>query len=566
MANAQAERPLAEVLLIAAAFAPLLLGVSDEIQMVDPAQYAEVARRVVASGQLAHLHDAFGPYLDKPPITFWLIALCFRLFGETSFAVRLPSLVLGATLLWATARIGRELWDARTGRLAAALLGASVAFQLMVADPKIDMVVTTWMTWAVYFLLRGRRQRWAMYPAWFFAGLGILTKGPIGLVAPALAVLPEALRRRWGDPAGDKGLWSRLAPFKPLTGPLVLLAMVGPWLVESHREFGEHGPFFLLWEQSFGRLFMRTYRNETTPLFFLHTALWAFLPFVPVLLFELGRRLVAWRRAGWRLPPDETRVPLWWLFLPLAGISASSYKLPQYLYWLASPAALLAARALTRLGEAPDTSALRVLGRVQVGITAAVVALVAGLLWISFPPTLPVGLLWIVGVVAITGAGWALARRLSPEARVAALCVFTLTGFNAFFEGYLHPALLEYQPDREFGELVRKVEPRGDVLAFVAPAGATNAAAFYARRDVLDTDAPGLKGLVAQGRTRLAVVAKEALGDVTAAGLAVEPLLELPTYHTSQPRGAFLNARTRSDVVQKLVLVRVALPGTPAPR
>ena len=558
MNRASLDRPAAEYALIAVAFAPLLLGTANEIQQVDPAQYAEVARRVVQSGQLANMHDAFGPYRDKPPITFWLIALCYRLFGETSFSVRLPSLVLGAALLWATWRIGAELWDRRTGRISAALLGASVAFQLMVADPKIDMIVTAWMAWTVYFLLLGRRKGWAMYLGWFFAALGVLTKGPIGLVAPALGVLPEALRRRWGDAEGDRGLWSRLSRFKPFTGPLLLLALVVPWLLQNQREFGtESGPMFLLWEQSFGRLFIRSYRNDTTPLFFLHTALWAFLPFVPVLLFELGRRFLAWKRAGFRLPPDETRIVLWWLFLPLIGISASSYKLPQYLYWLAPPAALIAGRAITRWVESGGERPVKVLGLLQRGLTLLVFLLIAVVLWFAFPPTVPARVLWLFAVAAINGGGWALARRMAPDAQLAALCVFTLAGFHVFFQAHLHPSLLGFQPDREFGELAREVDPQGQVLPFVR-AGTTNAAAFYARRDITEVDPPALQGLVKEGKSRVAVVAKEALPEVEAAGLTVQPLLELPSYPTSRPRGSFLNARTRSQVVQQLVLVQVA--------
>jgi hypothetical protein len=320
---------------------------------------------------------------------------------------------------------------------------------------------------------------------------------------------------------------------------------------------------FLLWEQSFGRLFIRGYRNDTTPGFFLHTALWAFLPFIPVLLFELGRRALAWKRAGFGLPPDETRITLWWLFLPLIGISASSYKLPQYLYWLTPPAALMAARALTRLAETGAERPLKVLDTLHRGLTVAVFLLISGLLWFAFPPPVTARVLWVFGVAALSGIGWSLARGLEPATRVAALCVFTVAGFHVFFQAHLHPALLEYQPDREFGEMVRKVDPEGQVLPFVRT-GSTNAAAFYARRDVTEVEPSALEALVKEGRSKVAVVAREALPELDAAGLTAVPLLELPTYPTSRPRGSFLNARTRASVVVPLVLVRLT-PRTPPP-
>jgi len=80
----------AELLPLLIAFAPLLLGVADQIQEVDPAQYAEVGRRAFESGDWIHLKDNFGPFLNKPPLTFWLMCGAFKLFGLTSFAVRFP--------------------------------------------------------------------------------------------------------------------------------------------------------------------------------------------------------------------------------------------------------------------------------------------------------------------------------------------------------------------------------------------------------------------------------------------------------------------------------------------
>ena len=58
-------------LLLALAVAPVLLGLSNQIHDFDPSQYAEVARRMLAKGQWLDLHDSWGPFTNKPPMTMW---------------------------------------------------------------------------------------------------------------------------------------------------------------------------------------------------------------------------------------------------------------------------------------------------------------------------------------------------------------------------------------------------------------------------------------------------------------------------------------------------------------
>ena len=66
----------------------------------------------------------------------------------------------------------------------------------------------------------GKAKRWY----WgFYAGMGLaaLTKGPVGVVVPLLAVLPYLwLTRRWRDV---------LRECRPFAGTLVFLAVAAPW-------------------------------------------------------------------------------------------------------------------------------------------------------------------------------------------------------------------------------------------------------------------------------------------------------------------------------------------------
>src|SRR5262249_39840322 len=134
-------RPQA-LLLGAGALLPLFLGLTQEIQEVDPTQYAEVARRMAASGDPLHLSDNFGPFLNKPPLTLWLMVAAFRCLGVGSLAVRLPSLIAVLALAVVVYRLGQRLWDETTGLIAAVFVTGSICLQQMVLDPKVDAWVT----------------------------------------------------------------------------------------------------------------------------------------------------------------------------------------------------------------------------------------------------------------------------------------------------------------------------------------------------------------------------------------------------------------------------------------
>ena len=88
----------------------------DEAPLVDwdEATYAEVAHEAVANGQYLSFTWNGKPYMKKPPLLFWMVAGSFKIFGESEWSARLPSVIMGiATLLLIYLSA-----DAAAGRLA----------------------------------------------------------------------------------------------------------------------------------------------------------------------------------------------------------------------------------------------------------------------------------------------------------------------------------------------------------------------------------------------------------------------------------------------------------------
>lgn len=539
-------------LLLTASIGPAVLGLGNEVQETDPAQYADVARRMLVSGDWLHLHDQNGAFFNKPPLTMWLQAAGMAVFGIDAFAVRLPGLLFVVITMVSTFLIGRVLADEKRGLTAAALVGASLSTHLMVLDPKVDTALTAMTTLAIALMLLGRTRPWLRLAAWAVAGLAVLSKGPVGLGIPVLALLPEVVRPSWLE--APSTLWRRLWSVWPFG--LVFTALVAlPFYAATRTTTGDEGVLYMLWYQGFGRLWGQSgFLDDTTPLFFTHTALWAFLPFAPVLVFALARRVALFATVR-RLPGSISRIPLWWFSLVFVVISISTYKLPQYLYPLTPAAALLAAEELERLD---DVMASRwrwlFIGFSAVGV------LFAGLTFaLSFPAEVSTVAVWAAVVAAplVVLVTWA--RRLPAHEGLTVSMTLCLAGVMAFLAGSVQPAILESQPSRELGALVRREDPSSAMLpvVFAVPAFSYS---FYARRDATYLMPDGLKAALEAGKSKVAVFGADGpLEALTQEGISYEVLGTFTSFSTSRPNQKFLLASTRAETLIEVKLLRVWL-------
>jgi len=293
--------------------------------LLDPDEglYAAIAQEMLSRGDWVIPHVNGLPYLEKPPLYFWLTALTFRLVGPTEWAVRLWSALatLGAVLL--TWRIGRRLYGARAGLLAGLVLATVVGNALYVRKASADQLFVFCLTLAMYGFLRDveRPDRGRARFLWLYVGaaLSVLAKGFAGLVFPVLIVGIGLLLVRRRVPRLS---WRDLNLAR---GVPVFLVIAGPWHVlaawRSPTLFG----FYVLDNHLLRFLDARRFVEDDVPIstlgFLIVSFLWAF----PWGVFALARPALATSAvARWR------PVVVAWLLVIVGLFALSRFKHEYY--------------------------------------------------------------------------------------------------------------------------------------------------------------------------------------------------------------------------------------------
>jgi 4-amino-4-deoxy-L-arabinose transferase-like glycosyltransferase len=196
------------------------------VRRTQEARVLETARQMLGTGlhgwMLPNLNGV--PRLQKPPLTYWMAAVAFKIGGVNEFAGRVPFILLAWGTIGLTYVAGRRFLRSEAAALAAAasLFGELLFFRNS-RLAETDGPATFFVTLGVYAFWRAATQRRL---AWFQVGaLGVagavMSKGPPGAYPILfLLLLPLVLRDR-----GARVLLDFLRSGSPLT--ILLLAV--PW-------------------------------------------------------------------------------------------------------------------------------------------------------------------------------------------------------------------------------------------------------------------------------------------------------------------------------------------------
>ncbi|MGA8090175.1 MAG: glycosyltransferase family 39 protein [Terracidiphilus sp.] len=186
------------------------------------ASHAQVAQHMDESGDWVTMKLDGIRYLEKPPLPYWLDAICYWIFGQNVFATHLPNALAILGLAWLAWLWTSRGWGKRAGLYAALGVLTSIGPFLFTRFAIPEALLSFLLLYALWGLITGLESRRParIYGMWAALALATLTKGLIAPVFFAAATIPLLML---------SGQWRRWRELKPVTGVLLFLAVAAPW-------------------------------------------------------------------------------------------------------------------------------------------------------------------------------------------------------------------------------------------------------------------------------------------------------------------------------------------------
>ncbi|MDB5919890.1 MAG: glycosyltransferase family 39 protein [Massilia sp.] len=297
--------------------------------------YAEIAREMLSTGDFIVPHLNGVPYIEKPPLLYWLISLSMAVFGHTAAAARLVSAVsiwaLCVSLYYFCSVRGNPRAGCYASVALASAVPVTVASHFVLFDPLLTALFGMCMLCCLHFHLTGSRRAYRL--ALVLLALAVLEKGAVALVLAGGTVGLFLLLVRGGGP------WRRW--LDPGAVALFLLVTV-PWHVAAALSQEGFSWFYFVNEhllRFLGRRLPDDYHRGPS---------WYYLPRLLAMVFPWTPFLLLLARPGPPAAPGERTIVTFcqaMTLFPLVFFSLSQAKADYYLLVTAPALALWLAMA-----------------------------------------------------------------------------------------------------------------------------------------------------------------------------------------------------------------------------
>jgi 4-amino-4-deoxy-L-arabinose transferase-like glycosyltransferase len=510
------------------------LGISS-LWDTNEAFYAETPREMIESGNFSDPTFNYLPRLNKPPLSYWIVAGSYRLFGISEGAERVP-IALGAVILMATAfALGRAAASNEAGLISAIALAANPRFLFFARRIIIDVYMAMFLSLALLFFAfalraidRGDRSRRRLYLVMMYVaiGLAVITKGPVGVVLPALTFLLFVLISKRFNLFRETML---------LAGLVLVAVIVLPWYVSVYLNHGWRYIATFLLGDNLSRYTSGNWGPSRSVFFYVPVLLGDLFPWSLLLIPALATTLLAglhrvWHRAlRWsgrgasasaggerkevagrlevlRLAGNTNLLLFLWIVSIVAFFSLSKGKEDLYILPIYPAAMAIVGVLLGRFldGGATTSNFTRLVSRILVVTGGAVLATGCALLYLRriVPASLHLAGVVPIGVAAICGGGLIVLAVVMKRRFVAVLAVMlTMAAINWVIVLRMVPDYERFQPVPPIAEIIRnRAGAKARVCYFKYPAPSL---VYYLSRRIYeysDDEREAVQGLLSSGK------------------------------------------------------------------
>lgn len=523
---------------------------------VDASQYASMSREMSESGSYLQVYEQGKDYLDKPPLLFWLSSLSITIFGATNFAYKFPSILFALLALFSTYRFARLYYEQSIAFWSALVLGSCQAFFLITNDIRTDTILMSCVITSVWLLSEWyQSQKMIFCITGFFAmGLGLLAKGPIAVIVPALSFGSHFLLKRQ---------YKFILRWEYLLGFLVVAILLLPMSLGLYQQFDAHpektvnglknvsGLRFYYWTQSFGRITGESVWNNHAPFSFLfENLLWGLLPWTLFFVTGMICQSISLVKARFRVAESQEMITLGGFILSYCALGISKYQLPHYIYVVLPFIAIITARMIASIYFSREKPVFKKwIFPIQILLVGSMLLLPFLILVYVFPSSqffpwiLPVAACLLVFLILVSG---------KFQYKLLVVSLASIMALNAFMSLWFYPQLLHYQAGNNAGKFISRMNVDNHHFFMYQFEGNSTSLHFYSRRIVKT-----ISSLETVPENTYLLTMGEGLNAIRRSGRLHQIVYQGLDFRVSTLNAAFLNKDTRSGVCKKYYIVQL---------
>jgi 4-amino-4-deoxy-L-arabinose transferase-like glycosyltransferase len=531
-----------------------LSGIGVTIIGPDGALYASIAKHMVTSGNYMDLVVEGKDWLDKPHFPFWLAALSFKVFGLSTWAYKLPALLFVLMAAFYTYKFAAALYNQVVALWAVLILLTAQHLVISTTDVRAEPYLTGLIIAAVFYFYKALGEKWfiPVLLASIFTACAVMTKGIFAVIPIAGAIAGHLCFSRQ---------WKMLFNIRWLIAGLFILIFIMPELWALYHQFDLHpekvvfgkqgvsGIRFFFWDSQFGRFFNTgpIKKSSGDPFFFLHTILWAFLPWAFLFYIAVVNYLRKFR--------DRLSAPEWYN-LSAAGItvllfSISKFQLPHYITIVFPFFAIITANYIYSLAQQGLPKAIRIMQ----GIVITLMVLVIVLLFLYLAPPRFSALFYLLHLSCLALLNFTYTYKKFGNYKIFFQSAVVAFLVNISFNLSYYPQLTKYQADSEAAFYINE-HPYGNLPVVKVVNNYSYAIDFYLGKPLYYYQHDGTSKL--PERPFLIYGDTEVLQQLEPLGFNGQLLKTFRSYRITRIKGEFLNHKTRANTLgtSQLLLIK----------
>ena len=520
-------------------------GLFSEIMEPDGALYATIAKHIAQTNDWVNLIGDGHDWLDKPHFPFWMAALSFKCFGVNAFAYKFVAFLFWLLGLSYIYRLGETVFNKQVAKLATLIYITAAHAVICNFDVRAEPYLTTLTTGSIYYFYKAQSKKWvpAIMAGSLLAACAVMTKGLFILITIGSGfILYWIITKQW----------RQLLHIKWLVAALLILLFILPELYCLYVQFDLHpekivfgrthvsGIKFFFWDSQFGRFFNTgPIKGSGDPFFFLHTILWAFLPW-SVLLYVAVVNL--FRKENSK---NKNGIIIYGCALvTFLLFSLSKFQLPHYVIIVFPLFALIVADYLCNLQR----------GLKNVILLQNILLMVVSVLIITLSVFYNISHRWIIiGFVLLIMLAMLVAVKSTDVRNVILKGYCFAFILHLYLNLFFYPELLKYQGGMNAAGWLKKENCNGPLAMYKTNSYSLE---FYAPVKVdRINDVEGLKSHIKD--SLIVYTPKEQVDSLTSKGFKVTVLKTFDHFSVSMLDVKFINAETRAEELKKMSLVTV---------